>query len=183
MRKVIRKVFMVWDFDKEEAWLNEMAAKGLSLISVGWCRYEFENCAPGEYKIRLDFLKNYFQNAENESYIAFLEETGAEQVGAWGGWVYFRKKAAAGDFQLFSDNDSRISYLTRIIRFIGVLCGINVFAGVYNLFLFFSQTFSHQSSISIIGVTNLLIAAICAPGLLRIVRKRKKLREEQQIFE
>lgn len=40
MRKVIRKVFMVWDFDKEEAWLNEMAAKGLSLVSVGWCRYE-----------------------------------------------------------------------------------------------------------------------------------------------
>lgn len=180
MRKVIRKVFMVWDFDKEEAWLNEMAAKGLSLVSVGWCRYEFEDSAPGEYKIRLDFLKDYFKSAENEKYIAFLEETGAEQVGAWGGWVYFRKKAAEGDFQLFSDNDSRISYLTRIIRFIGALCGINVFAAVYNLSLFLML---HHNEANLIGLTNLLIAAVCAPGLLRIVRKRKKLRTEQQVFE
>lgn len=180
MRKVIHKVFMVWDFDKEEAWLNEMAAIGLSLVSVGWCRYEFEDSAPGEYKIRLDFLKDYFKSAENEKYIAFLEETGAEQVGAWGGWVYFRKKAAEGDFQLFSDNASRISYLTRIIRFIGALVGINVFAAVYNLSLFFTL---HHNEANLLGLVNLLIAAVCAPGLFRIVRKRKKLREEQQIFE
>ncbi len=38
MRKVIHKGFFVWNFDKEERWLNEMAAKGLALISVGFCR-------------------------------------------------------------------------------------------------------------------------------------------------
>ncbi len=30
-------MFLVWDFDKEEKWLNEMAAKGLALTSVGFC--------------------------------------------------------------------------------------------------------------------------------------------------
>jgi hypothetical protein len=34
-------LFWVWDFDKEEKWLNEMAAKGLSLVSVGFYKYEF----------------------------------------------------------------------------------------------------------------------------------------------
>ncbi len=37
MRRIIHKMFLVWDFDKEEKWLNEMAAKGLVLTSVGFC--------------------------------------------------------------------------------------------------------------------------------------------------
>lgn len=54
MRTVIHKVFFAWDFDKEERWLNEMAAKGFVLVAVGLCRYEFEDCIPGGYKIRID---------------------------------------------------------------------------------------------------------------------------------
>ena len=37
MRRIIKKLFFVWDFDKEEKWLNEMAAKGLCLVSTGFC--------------------------------------------------------------------------------------------------------------------------------------------------
>ena len=42
MRKTIRKWFWAWDFEKEEKWLNEMAAKGLALVGVGFCKYEFD---------------------------------------------------------------------------------------------------------------------------------------------
>lgn len=49
MRKIIHKAIFAWNFDKEEKWLNEMAAKGLCLISVGFCKYEFEDCEPGEF--------------------------------------------------------------------------------------------------------------------------------------
>lgn len=182
MRKVIRKWFWVWDFDKEEMWLNEMAAKGLVLVAVGWCRYEFEDCVPGEYKIRLDFLENKCSGVENEKYIAFLEETGAEQVGTMSRWVYFRKKVSGEDFQLFSDNASRIRYLTRIIRFIALLGGLNLFVGGYNIFMFL-QTLQYHNYFSLLGVVNLLIAVVCVFGILRIVRKRKGLKVEQQIFE
>ena len=34
MRKTIRKWFWTWDFEKEEKWLNEMAAQGLALVGV-----------------------------------------------------------------------------------------------------------------------------------------------------
>jgi hypothetical protein len=53
-RKTINKVFFVWDFEKEERWLNEMAMNGWALCYVGLCRYTFEKCEPGEYTIRLD---------------------------------------------------------------------------------------------------------------------------------
>ena len=179
MRKVIHKWFWMWDFEKEEQWLNEMAAKGLALVGVGFCRYEFEDCAPGEYKVCLELLENNSHGAENEKYIGFLEETGAEHVGTWFRWAYFRKKAADEDFALFSDNDSRINYLTRIIRMVALLGGVNLYIGCYNLFLFFTW----DNGVNLLGVINLLIAAIAAVGLFRLLQKRKKLQREQQIFE
>lgn len=179
MRKVIHKLFWVWDFDKEEKWLNEMAAKGLALTSVGYCRYEFEDCVPGEFKICMEFLEGTLRRAENEKYIEFLEETGAEHVGTFLRWAYFRKKATEEDFKLFSDNTSRIKQLTRIIGFIAILSGVNLYIGCYNLFLYFSW----HSPVNILGVLNLLITAFGTIGLMRLFRKRKRLRSEQQIFE
>ena len=179
MRKVVHKWFWMWDFDKEEKWLNEMASKGLALTSVGYCRYEFEDCVPGEYKLCLEFLGRGLSGAENEKYIEFLEETGAEHVGTFSNWVYFRKKTSEESFQLFSDYSSRIQYLTRIIRFIAMLDGLTLYIGCYNLFLFFYL----NSYVNIIGIVNLLIAAFCTIGVIRLVRKRKKLKVEQQIFE
>ena len=40
-RKTIRKWFFVWEFEKEEDWLNEMAMNGWVLESVGFCSYHF----------------------------------------------------------------------------------------------------------------------------------------------
>ena len=47
-RKTVRKWFWVWDFDKEEDWLNEMAMSGWVLESVGFASYHFVRCEPGE---------------------------------------------------------------------------------------------------------------------------------------
>ena len=179
MRKIVHKLFWMWDFDKEEKWLNEMASKGLALTSVGFCRYEFEDCVPGEYKLCLEFLGRGLSGAENEKYIEFLEETGAEHVGTFSGWVYFRKKTSEESFQLFSDYSSRIQYLTRIIRFIAVLGGLNLYIGCFNLFMFFWHNFYGN----LIGTINLLIGAISMIGMTRLIRKRKKIKAEQRIFE
>ena len=115
MRRTIRKWFWVWNFDKEEKWLNEMAAKGLALVGVGFAKYEFEESLPGEYAVHFELLQHSKSHPESENYIRFIEETGAEQVGNYLRWVYFRKKTADGPFALFSDNASRITHLKRII--------------------------------------------------------------------
>ena len=179
MKKVIHKWFWIWDFDKEEKWLNEMAAKGLVLTSVGFCRYEFEDCVPGEYKICLEFLENNFSNAENEKYIEFLEETGAEHIGTFFRWAYFRKRTTEENFRLFSDNTSRIKHLTRIISFIAFLLGLNLYMGCYNLFLYFYW----HNPVNLFGIINLLIFAFGMIGLVRLLQKRRALKSEHQIFE
>ena len=177
MIHTVHKFSWGWNFDKEEKWLNEMAAKGLALRSVGFCRYDFEDCLPGEYKVRLELLQNG-SRAETEKYIGFLEETGVEHIGNVARWAYFRKKTTE-EFDLFSDNASREKYLTRIIRLIGLIGLMNLYIGCYNLFLYFK----YDMSGNLLGLINLALALLCVYGVFRLWRKRKILRQEQQIFE
>lgn len=72
-RKIIHKVYLAWDFKKEELWLNEMAAEGWALEHAAFCSYTFVRCEPGEYIIRMEM------NADRD-YRSFVEETGAEIV-------------------------------------------------------------------------------------------------------
>lgn len=53
-RKTIHKVYLEWDFKKEELWLNEMAAEGWALEHAAFCSYTFVRCEPGEYIIRME---------------------------------------------------------------------------------------------------------------------------------
>ena len=179
MRQTIYKIFLVWDFDKEEKWLNEMAAKGLSLVSVGFCKYEFEDSLPGEYKICLQLLDKMPRHPESKKYIDFLETTGAEQVGSFTRWVYFRKKATEGDFELFSDNDSRLKYLSSVISFVSLITVGNWIAGINNVFI--ATTF--PSPINYVGILNLLIGLVGTWGIIRLMRKRKKMKQDGQLFE
>ena len=179
MRTTIKKWFWVWDFDKEEQWLNDMAAKGLALIGTGFCRYDFEDCAPGEYQVRLELLENHLNHAESQKYIQFIESTGAEQVGNYFRWVYFRKKTADGPFDLFSDRASRIAHLKRILALMLPIGILNLFIGLQNVGLFFWQHFDGN----LIGLVNLALGILCCLGALPVYKKVKALKKEQQIFE
>lgn len=179
MRRTVKKLFFIWNFDKEERWLNEMAAKGLCLISVGFCRYEFEDCLPGEFKICLQLLEKHPRNPEMQKYIEFMEQTGAEQVGSYTRWVYFRRKADLGEFQLFSDNTSRVKYLTGILNFITLIVGLNLFIGLYNLLLVFFLS----STLNCVGLLNLAIGLLGIPGTVKLWKKRNRMKKESQLFE
>lgn len=179
MRRVIRKIFFVWDFDKEEKWLNEMAAKGLCLVSCGFCKYEFEDCEPGEYKICLQLLEKKPSHPESQKYIEFIESTGAEHVGSFSRWVFFRKKAEDGEFELFSDNASRVKYLSRITMSFALIALANLMIGIYNIFL----AICFDSPFNYIGLLNLAIGILGTFGTIRLLKKRKRMKQEGQLFE
>ena len=164
-RKTIHKRFWVWDFEKEERWLNEMALDGWALENAGFCRYTFVRCEPGEYIIRIQMNKD-------ADYRSFVEGLGAEYVGRCVNWAYFRRKAELGPFDLFSDIDSRIKHLDRIGKMLWLLCLANLLIGVTNLM--------NGRTISIL---NLLCAAILSYGLGRIHGKKEALETERLLHE
>ncbi len=165
-RKTITKWFWVWQFEKEEEWLNEMAANGWVLDGVGFAKYHFVRCAPGEYTVRTEMHSN------DEQYIRFMEETGAEYVGKMIKWIYFRRRSELGSFDLFSDIDSRIEHLKAIIDMIRILLIGNILIGIGN-----------SINAPRIGWINLLVAALLAYGLGRLEEKKENLQKKRLLRE
>ena len=184
MKKTIRKVFPSWNFDKEENWLNEMSSKGLQLCEVGYCRYVFEYGEPNAFIYRIELQKDYMNDAKTEQYAQLMADFGIEKAGEVFGWAYFKKKADANGFELFSDVSSRISYFNRILVLFGVLLGFNLLGSYFN----FSVAFTGDNNFTAyINLTSGIICSIaCLPltyGLIRVNCKRHKLEKENVIRE
>ncbi|MBE5804864.1 MAG: DUF2812 domain-containing protein [Clostridiales bacterium] len=180
MRQVIRKLFWAWDFDKEEKWLNEMAAQGKALVSARYITYEFEESQPGEYAVRLEMLENSPASEEGRQYIEFVESTGAEYVGKVMKWVYFRKKKELGEFELHGDNATRLKHLKSIMMLLLPLGVMNVFIGLYNLCIGIGL----NSGINVLcSLCSFAVTVLLVFGLKRLNDKKKKLEKESQLFE
>ena len=166
--KTLHRAFWVWEFGKEERWLNEMAQEGWALKKAGFCTYTFEKCEPGEYIIRLEMLDS------SPAFQSFMEELDAEAVGKCVNWAYFRRKAELGPFEMFSDMDSRIDHLNRIGKMLFLICLAELLIGIANTL---SEANAHLAWL------NLLCAALLAYGLGRIHGMRDSLKDERALHE
>ena len=163
--KKVTRWYWVWDYEKEELWLNAMAQEGWALQRVGFATYYFERTEPGEYIVRLECRK------KDEGYVSFVTDMGAEYIGRIAMWVYFRRKSEQGEFELNGDLDSRIEQLTTIGRML-LLVGIgNLLIGLSNL------------RYNGVGVINLICAGFLAYAYGRIQGKKDELQRERQLHE
>lgn len=166
-RKMVRKWYWAWDFEKEERWLNQMAMSGWLLDAVGFCTYYFVACEPGAYTVRLEMRDH------DQEYLDFMAETGAEYVGRMVKWIYFRKKVEDGPFDLFSDLDSRLAHLNKIGRLMWIGGTANLLIGIAN----------SVSPVLDIGWINLLCATVLMYGLGRIHGKKESLEWDRLLRE
>lgn len=176
MKKNVYKLFWAWQFEQEEQWLKQCSSRGMQLSDVGFMRYTFEMDNPEIYNYRVELLNNWPTHAESEAYIRFVEETGAEMVGSFMRWVYFRKPKYLGNFDLFSDNESRIKHLNRVLTLFIPLFFLELFSGLSNVFI--PRTFSQ-----IVGLLALSVGALIGYGIIKILHKRNQLRKDQVVFE
>lgn len=131
MKKAVWRLY--FDYEKEEKWLNDMAAKGLAFEDYYFGRYLFSDSEPGEYIYRLELLENHSRNPESQKYLSFMAETGAEPVATWLRWVYFRKRASDGPFELYSDIDSKIAHFRRIMWLFFPIMILELLIGISNI--------------------------------------------------
>jgi hypothetical protein len=180
MRYVKHKWFWAWDYEKEEKWLNEMSAKGLQLVSVGFFKYVFEDGEKGKYIYRLEMLENLVSSPESISYIKFLEETGVEFVGSVFRWSYFRKKAEDGSFDIYSDIPSRMNHYRRILAIFLVVFFPNLTISITN---FINYINSGHKGLLYVSMLNLSVSFLLLIGVCVIGSKIRKLKKEKIIKE
>lgn len=106
------KFRMYFDKDEETKWLNEMSDEGYAMTGFAFCFYKFEECEKGKWRYQVDFSDNMF-SVSNE-YREFMNSVGVEIVTLWGFWVILRKLTSEGEFELYTDVESRIENYTKI---------------------------------------------------------------------
>lgn len=105
------KFRMFFNTDRETKWLNRMAEQGWAMTGFSFGFYRFEKCEPGEYIYQVDAAEKMF--SVSKDYRQFMEEMGVEIVGIWGCWIFLRRKAEEGPFQLYTDVESSYEYYTK----------------------------------------------------------------------
>ena len=163
------------NFKKEEQWLNKMAATGLNLISYKFGRYTFEEGLPGEYIYRLELLKGEPTDEQSSEYLAFMEESGVECVDTYMNWAFFRKKAADGPFEIYSDFESKIAHYKRAAYLLGTVLGVNLFIALFNVTI--SQ---YNMYLSIVGF---IIFVLFMPIFISYLRKINDLKKKQALYD
>ncbi len=174
MKSKVYRLFL--NYEKEEAWLNKMAAKGLHCVDAYLGRYLFEKGAPGAYIYRIELLEYLPGHPEGAAYLEFLAESSVEVVASSLRWVYLRKKAADGPFDLFSDKASRLAHYKRVLQLLGVIAAINLLVGAF----YFAPL---REQIYFTGVPNFIACALLAIPLIGYGRRYYKLKKESRIRE
>lgn len=180
MRERVRKIYMAWEFEEEESWLNEMAAKGKTLAAYGFGWYDFEDTQPGEYTVRMEMLPHWPNHPESQQYIRFVEETGAEHIGNMKNWVCFRKKKADGAFDLFSDRESRLKYVKRFIPLLTICSLVMLVAIIPNLIIALKFGLLLNALMAVLAA---LFEVSLVKGLISVIRKKEKLENDGNLFE
>jgi len=202
MIKKVHKFF--WDYEKEENWINSMAANGYMLKAVCWGTYFFEKSEKGEYFYRIQLLDKMPSNPESLAYIEFLEEAEVELVSTYLKWAYFRKKSEDGNFELLSDVNSKLKHYFKVFLMFFVIWALNLFSFILNLLvgIFTSINSKYYSTYYIdnkvvkqiskngpLGINfylsflNLVIVICLGIVVFRLLRRIINLKKQQKIIE
>ena len=160
-----------YDKDQEEKFLNNMVSKGYAMTKFFLGVYWFERCEPGEYTYRVDIIRDKNTKERNEFY-DLIRETGGELIQTWGVWAFFRKR---GDFELYSDNESKIEQYRRIKN---VFISLLIFEGlilVYELYLY--NIYKYNGIFNFIAILIIILIAI-SYQVYKCKEKIKSLNDE-----
>ena len=122
-RLVKYRFIWAWNDQKEEKWLEEMAAQGWHLVSGG-IRFVFERGEPRRMRYRLDYRASYPRG--KDEYFSLYRDAGWEYVGNYFGWHYFRSPAESAAPEIFTDVESRAAKYTAVLMLLGGALAANL---------------------------------------------------------
>ena len=113
-----RKIAVNWfvDFDKEEQWLNDMAAKGWDFYRTSGVIYRFKKCTPGEYIYQIDFKEKKSKD-EVADYRSFRSSCEDQLAHLWKSKIYWKRNPAAGPFEAENNIAAKLRLTNKAFQF------------------------------------------------------------------
>lgn len=164
-----RRVF--FDYEKEEQWLNDMSKRGLEFVSYSLFKYTFVDSQPGKYIYRIELLDQFPSTTKSRDYIEFCQGLGIDHVGSHGRWVFFKKLASQGPFQIFSDSDS----IKKHYRTIGTLYAVVGFINVLAILINVANHTIHHKALPLLMINLCLGLPLAYFGIKFLLKSRTSL--------
>ena len=178
--KTCFRSYTAWQYQEEVDWMNKMAAEGWALERTNGFVHHFSRCEPGAWIIRLDRPSFKMSSPEGQEYLAMLHDFGAEWVGGVNGWIYLRRRADQGDFELYSDLAGKEHLLLRARSQMLFVLALALVGWLGSLLL---AICSSESFMAVYPVIYLSIPIAVVHGLTRLNRQLKAVRQERQLHE
>ena len=176
MKKVKYRFYL--DYDKEEKWINKMAGEGWHLTKCILGRFVFTKGEPGAFIYRNEFISG-MSRKEREEYFEILKESGVTIINEFGGWIYMKRAAAEGPFEIYTDAKSKIGYYKRMLNIFLLLFIINAWTG----FSVFGDPPDTGFINRTIGILNIAVALLIAIPIIKIMQRKRELAKNRQFFE
>ncbi|MDK2808074.1 MAG: hypothetical protein PWP24_808 [Clostridiales bacterium] len=176
IRKSSHKLYFAWNYDKEEAMLNEKSKNGWNLIKGGCFHSVFEKDTTKRYVYRIDFNMNLLRDEEEKfRYTDMNYELGWELINiTFNGWIFLRKEYIAGEtseiYDIYTDRDSFNGMMDRWIHFSYAIQIFLIISFCFFTYLFFSS----QESMYLLNLAEfILLFAFIHYGMKKMKQKRR----------
>ncbi len=178
--KTIIKAIFAWEDEKEEKWLEEMAAQGWKLISVAPYVYKFQRSAPEKVVFRLDYKLT--TDKDYQEYLSIFKDAGWEMFATFANWHYFKIKPENQETpEIFNSGKAKGQKYRRLLW--GLLPFLPIYLVILNpAFGFFESESPLHSSGFYIGIRIFFAAFIIFMiyAVIRIWIKIRKLESQSK---
>jgi hypothetical protein len=177
--KQVFKVIFAWEDEKEEKWLEQMAAKGWHLQQVMPFVYWFRHGEPSRSIYRLDYKLTL--DKDYAEYQNIFRDSGWELVTTMSNWHYYRIDPQNDQQpEIYNSGHAKAQKYRRL------LMGLVPFLPIYMFLLNPSRRlFNHEDGAistfeTVIGVVWVVIIFLFIFAIIRILLKIKKLESQSK---
>ncbi len=178
-KKSVTKAFFAWEDEKEEKWLEQMAAEGWKLISVAPYVYHFERSAPEKVVFRLDYkLTN---DKDYQEYLGLFKDSGWELFATFSNWHYFKINPENHETpEIYNSGKAKAQKYRRLLT--GLIPLFPIYLVVFNPALRVSETSSGVAQVLLTVARIFLTFFVLFVGffVIKILSKIKQLESDSK---
>lgn len=178
--KSVFKAIFAWEDEKEEKWLEQMAAEGWKLISVAPYIYKFQRSEPERVIFRLDY--KFTNDKDYQEYLTIFKDAGWELFATFANWQYFKINPENNEVPEIYNSDRAKAEKYRRLLF-GLIPMMPIYLLIFNPALgFFDAEKGSSLPGFIIGIKVFLIVAFLFMifAVFKIWMKITKLQSEHK---
>lgn len=164
--KIIPRLYMAYDYDREEDYINKMSKKGWQLKKGGLFHHTYMK-DDTDYRYKLDYNMGVYANGQQEErYFGMFKEQGWEHINStFNGWHYFRKKYIPGtdeeEYKIYTDEESYSEMHKSFVRIVRVIQVPLLLSTIYNIVLYAKYNMNHSLISAVFTLIGIIMLQVC----------------------